>query len=82
MMFIDRKIPGVMFVHSDYTHHTSDDTPDKVDPVELERCQMIGASAIWFLASLNREEADGSYSWPVRRMRWRESRRPEEPRTG
>ncbi len=55
MMFIDRKVPGVMFVHSDYTHHTSDDTPDKVDPAELERCQMIGASAIWFLASLNRE---------------------------
>ena len=57
MMFIDRKIPGVMLVHSDYTHHTSDDTPDKVDPAELERCQVIGGSAIWFLASLKQEEA-------------------------
>ncbi len=57
MMFIDRKIPGVMLVHSDYTHHTSDDTPDKVDPAELERCQMIGAGSVWFLASLGQEQA-------------------------
>ncbi|HEX9007547.1 MAG TPA: M28 family peptidase, partial [Bacteroidota bacterium] len=57
MMFIDRKIPGVMLVHSDYTHHTSDDTPDKVDPAELERCQMIGACSVWFLASLDQEKA-------------------------
>jgi aminopeptidase YwaD len=58
MMFIDRKIPGVMLGHSDYTHHTSDDTPDKVDPTELERCQMIGASAVWYLASLHQEQAE------------------------
>jgi aminopeptidase YwaD len=58
MMFIDRKIPGVMLVHSDYTHHTSDDTPDKVDPAELERCQMIGASSIWYLAALDQDRAE------------------------
>jgi aminopeptidase YwaD len=58
MMFIDRKIPGVMLGHSDYTHHTSDDTPDKVDPAELERCQVIGASAVWYLASLKQEQAE------------------------
>jgi aminopeptidase YwaD len=58
MMFIDRKIPGIMMVHSDYTHHTSDDTPDKVDPAELERCQMIGASTVWFLASLDQGRAE------------------------
>ena len=58
MMFIDRKIPGVMLVHSDYTHHTSDDTPDKVDPAELERCQVIGASTIWYLASLDQYRAE------------------------
>lgn len=57
MMFIDRKIPGVMFSHSDYTHHTSDDTPDKVDPVELERCEMIAAGTMWYLANLTTDQA-------------------------
>ena len=52
MMFIDRKIPGMMFSHTDYTHHTSEDTPDKVDPVELERSEVIAASALWYLANL------------------------------
>ena len=57
MMFIDRKIPGVMFTHSDYTHHTSDDTPDKVDPVELERCEVIAAGTMWYLANLDAGQA-------------------------
>ena len=52
MMFIDRKIPGLMFGHGDYTHHTSEDTPDKVDPVELERCEIISTGAMWYLANL------------------------------
>lgn len=56
MMFIDRKIPGVMFSHTDYTHHTSEDTPDKVDPVELERCEIIAAGTIWYLANLSESE--------------------------
>lgn len=59
MMFIDRKVPGVMFSHTDYTHHTSDDTPDKVDPVELERCEIIAAGTLWYLANLDdRQGAD------------------------
>jgi hypothetical protein len=53
MMMIDRKIPGVMFSHTDYTHHTSEDTPDKVDPVELERCEIISAGTMWYLANLD-----------------------------
>jgi hypothetical protein len=57
MMFIDRKIPGVMFSHSDYTHHTSEDTPDKVDPVELERCEIISTGAMLYLANLDEEQA-------------------------
>jgi hypothetical protein len=53
MMFIDRKIPGIMFSHSpDYTHHTSEDTPDKVDPVELERSEIIAAATILYLSDL------------------------------
>jgi len=57
MMFIDRKIPGTMLCHGDYTHHSSEDTPDKVDPVELERCEIIGAGTVWYLANLNNNEA-------------------------
>lgn len=58
MMFIDRKIPGVMFSHDpDYTHHTSEDTPDKVDPVELERCEIIAAGTMWHLANLDQVQA-------------------------
>jgi len=58
MMFIDLEIPGVMFSHSpDYTHHTSEDTPDKVDPVELERCEIIATAAMLYLSNLEPEEA-------------------------
>jgi len=54
MMFLNRGIPSVMFSHDpDYTHHTSEDTPDKVDPVELERCELIAAGAAWFLANVD-----------------------------
>lgn len=58
MMFIDRKVPGMMFGHSpDYTHHTSEDTPDKVDPVELERSEIIAAAAMLYLSDLTAAEA-------------------------
>ena len=57
MMFIDRKIPGIMFSHTDYTHHTSEDTPDKVDPVELERCEIIATGTMWYLANLQQQQA-------------------------
>jgi hypothetical protein len=58
MQFIDRKIPGVMVGHSpDYTHHTSDDTPDMVDPVELERSEIVATAATIYLASLTESEA-------------------------
>lgn len=57
MMFIDRKIPGIMFSHDpDYTHHTSEDTPDKVDPVELERCELISVGTMWYLANLDEHQ--------------------------
>ena len=56
-IFIDRKVPGMMLGHSpDYTHHTSEDTPDKVDPVELERAEVLAASAFWYLANLTEEQ--------------------------
>jgi hypothetical protein len=56
-VFIDRKIPGMMLGHSpDYTHHTSEDTPDKVDPVELERSEILATAAFWYLANLTEEQ--------------------------
>lgn len=59
MMFLDRDVPAVMFSHApDYTHHTSEDTPDKVDPVELERCELIATSTLWYLSELSAEQAD------------------------
>jgi aminopeptidase YwaD len=58
MMFIDRKIPGIMLVHGpDYTHHTSDDTPDRVDPVEIERSEIIAAGTVLYLGSLETSQA-------------------------
>jgi hypothetical protein len=57
-MFIDRKIPASMINHSpDYTHHTTDDTLDKVDPVELERSELLAAATFWYLANLDSEQA-------------------------
>jgi hypothetical protein len=58
MMLLDREVPAVMFSHApDYTHHTSEDTVDKVDPVQLERCELIAVGAAWRLA--NPDEALG-----------------------
>jgi aminopeptidase YwaD len=56
-MFIERKIPGMMLGHSpDHTHHTSEDTPDKVDPVELERSEILATAAFWYLANLTEHQ--------------------------
>jgi hypothetical protein len=41
----------------DYTHHTSDDTPDMVDPVELERAEIMATATTVYLASLSESEA-------------------------
>ena len=57
-IFIDRKVPAMMFWHwPDYTHHTSEDTPDKVDPVELEREEIIATASALYLANLNGSQA-------------------------
>ncbi len=57
-VFIAQKIPGIMLGHApDYTHHTSEDTPDKVDPVELERSEILAAATFWYLANLSETEA-------------------------
>ena len=53
------RIPAMMLGHwPDPTHHTTEDTPDKVDPVELERCEFIAASTFWFLANVSEKQGE------------------------
>lgn len=52
------RIPSMMLGHRpDYTHHTSDDTPEMVDPVELERSELIAAASLWYLANLSEKQS-------------------------
>ena len=51
-------VPAMMLGHwPDYTHHTTEDTPDKVDPLELERAELIATSVFWTLATLNQDQS-------------------------
>ena len=52
------KVPSVMFNHGDTFHHTSLDTPDKVDPSELRRVCAIALGSAWYLAGAQRAEAE------------------------
>jgi hypothetical protein len=52
------KVPSVMFNHGDTFHHTSLDTPDKVDPSELRRVSAIAFGSVYFLAGAQRAEAE------------------------
>ena len=51
------KVPSVMFNRDDIFHHTSLDTPDKVDPTELRRVCFIALGASYYLANASDEEA-------------------------
>ncbi|MGD2295965.1 MAG: DUF4910 domain-containing protein [Candidatus Aminicenantes bacterium] len=51
------RVPAVMFGHGDTFHHTSLDTPDKVDASELRRVCFIALGASYYLASAAEEEA-------------------------
>lgn len=51
------KVPSVMFGHGDTFHHTSLDTPDKVDSSELRRVCFVALGASYYLASASEEEA-------------------------
>ena len=57
MMLLDRKIPAMMLFHYDYVGHTSHDTPETIDPLELERCELIATGTLWYLANLDAQEA-------------------------
>jgi hypothetical protein len=51
------KVPSVMFGHDDIFHHTSLDTPDKVDPSELRRVCFIALGSTYYLADAAEKEA-------------------------
>ncbi len=52
------RIPSMMMGHwPNYTRHTSEDTPDKVDPVELKRSEIIAASTFWYLSNLSETQS-------------------------
>jgi hypothetical protein len=54
------RVPSVMLGHGlDDTHLTSEDTAEKIDPVELERVELIAAAAFWYLANLSEEQSLG-----------------------
>jgi len=51
------KVPSVMFGHGDTFHHTSLDTPDKVDPSELRRVCFIALGSTYYMANASGKEA-------------------------
>jgi aminopeptidase-like protein len=50
-------VPSVMFGHGDTFHHTSLDTPDKVDASELRRVCFVALGSTYYMASASEEEA-------------------------
>ncbi|MFC1544303.1 DUF4910 domain-containing protein [Gemmatimonadota bacterium] len=53
-------VPAVMLnTWPDPYYHSSEDTPDKIDPTMLKRSGLIGGAAAWALATMRPDEADG-----------------------
>ncbi len=51
-------VPALMLGHwPDWTHHTSEDTPDKVDPTTLKRVGVLSTAAALWLATAGDEQA-------------------------
>jgi aminopeptidase YwaD len=51
-MFLGIGVPSSMFGHDpDWTHHTSEDRPDKTDSSELRRVGVLAASVMYWLAN-------------------------------
>lgn len=51
------RVPAVMFGHGDTFHHTSLDTPDKVDASELRRVCFIALGSVYYMANASETEA-------------------------
>jgi len=60
-MFIDGAIgvPSIMLnTWPDPYYHSSEDTPDRVDPTALRRSSLLAAAAAWSLGNLSRQAVD------------------------
>ncbi|MGD9344823.1 MAG: DUF4910 domain-containing protein [Candidatus Aminicenantes bacterium] len=51
------RVPAVMFGHGDTFHHTSLDTPDKVDASELRRVCFVALGSMVYMANASEKEA-------------------------
>ncbi len=52
------RVPSVMFGHGDTFHHTTLDTPDKVDSSELRRVCFIALGSTYYMASASNRKAE------------------------
>lgn len=67
-MFIDGAIsvPSIMLnTWPDPYYHSSEDTPDKVDPTALKRAELISVATAWALATLDLSEIDALLEYQV-----------------
>ncbi len=52
VIYLDRGIPSVMFITwPDMWYHSSQDTPDKLDPTQFKRAAVVGIGSMSLLAS-------------------------------
>jgi hypothetical protein len=60
-------VPALMFGHwPDWTHHTSEDTVDKVDPTTLKRVGVLATSAALWLATADDKAVLGDLAYKVK----------------
>ena len=58
VVFISQGIPAVMFITwPDHFYHSSQDTPDKLDPTQMKRAAVVGVGSMSLLASAGDETA-------------------------
>jgi aminopeptidase YwaD len=58
VVFIGQGIPAVMFITwPDHFYHSSEDTPEKLDPTQFKRATVVGVGCMSLLASASDETA-------------------------
>jgi hypothetical protein len=58
VVFISQGIPAVMFITwPDHFYHSSQDTPERLDPTQMKRAAVVGIGAMSLLASAGDEAA-------------------------
>ncbi len=58
VVFLNQGIPAVMFITwPDHFYHSSDDTPEKLDPTQMKRAAVVGIGCMSLLTSAGDETA-------------------------